>query len=102
MFTEKPTIIIKGKTHKLKEINCRHWRIIGEFIESAPDYVDADFLEKHAEFIAKFYDDVTAKDILDLPIEDILPASAAIRKYIMGRLTVKLEQIEKNAETGDK
>lgn len=91
-------LAINGKTQKINEINCHHWRIMGEFIESAPDYVDADFLEKHAEFIAKFYDDVTAEDILDLPIEDILPASAAIRKYIMERLTVKLEKIEKNAE----
>ena len=92
---EKPTIKINGKTHKLTEISGRHWRIMGEFIESAPDYVDADFLEKHADFIAKFYEDVTAEDILDLPIEDILPASAAIRKYIMECLTVKLEKIEK-------
>ena len=95
----KPTITtLDGKKHELKKITGRHWRILSEFIDTAPEYVDADFIEKHAAFIAQFYDGVTADDILDLPIEDILPASAAIRKYVMESLTDKLEKIEKNSE----
>ncbi|MBQ3451801.1 MAG: hypothetical protein IJG32_06025, partial [Selenomonadaceae bacterium] len=73
--------------------------LLGEFLEAAPDYAEADFLEKHAAFITQFYDGVTAEEVLDLPLEEILPASAAIRKYIMKCLTAKLEKIEKNAET---
>lgn len=87
---------LDGKTHELARITGRHWRILSEFIDNAPEYVDADFIEKHAAFIAAFYDDVTVDDVLDLPIEEILPASAAIRKFVMTQLTAKLEKIEKN------
>ena len=96
---EKPTITIDGKKHEMLKLTGRSWRLLGEFVETAPDYADADFIEKHAAFIAQFYPGVTAEDILDLPLENILPASAAIRKYIMDCLTVKLEKIEKNVET---
>ena len=94
----KPTITINGKKHELTKITGRSWRILSEFIDNAPEYTDADFIEKHAEFVAKFYDDVIVDDVLDLPIEEILPASAAIRKYVMESLTAKLEKIEKNSE----
>ena len=94
----RPTITtLDGKKHELKKITGRSWRILSEFIDTAPEYVDADFIEKHAAFIACFYDGVTADDILDLPIEDILPASADARKFVMAQLTAKLEKIEKNA-----
>ena len=93
----KPTVTtLDGKTHELARITGRHWRILSEFIDNAPEYVDADFIEKHAAFIAAFYDDVTVDDVLDLPIEEVLPASAAIRKFVMAQLTAKLEKIEKN------
>lgn len=94
---DKPIIKINGKKYEMQKLTGRSWRLLGEFVDSAPDYVDPDFLEKHAEFIAKFYDGVTAEDILDLSLEEILPASAAVRKYIMESLTAKLEQIEKNS-----
>lgn len=95
----RPTITtLDGKKHELKKITGRHWRILAEFIDTAPEFVDVDFLEKHAAFIAEFYDGVTADDILDLPIEEILPASAATRNLIMAQLTMKLETIEKNSE----
>ena len=94
----KPTITtLDGKTHELARITGRHWRILSEFIDAAPEYVDADFIEKHAAFIAAFFDDITADDVLDLPIEEILPASADIRKFVMAQLTAKLEKIEKNS-----
>ena len=73
---------------------------MGEFVDSAPEYSDADFLEKHAAFIAQFYDSVSVDDVLDMPMEEILPASAAIRKFIMESLTARLEKIEKNSEEG--
>lgn len=81
----------------MKKITGRHWRILSEFIDTAPEYVDAEFIEKHADFIAQFYDGVTADNIHDLPIEDILPASAAARKFVMELLTAKLEKIEKSS-----
>ena len=96
----RPTITVDGKKYEMKKLTGRDWRILGEFADAAPEYVDADFLEKHAAFVAKFYDGVTVDDVLDLPIEEILPASLAIRQYVMQCLTGKIEQIEKNSEAG--
>ena len=87
---------LDGKKHEMKKITGRHWRILSEFIEKAPEYTDADFIERHAAFIAEFYD-VTSEDILDMPLEEILPVSVAIRQLIMERLTDKMAKIEKNA-----
>lgn len=98
---ERPTITIGEKTREIKNLTGRDWRILSEFIESNPEYTNADYIEKHAAFVAQFYG-VTADDILNLPLGEILPASTAIRNYIMKTLTAKFEQIEKNAEKGDK
>lgn len=89
---------LDGKEHEMRTLTGRDWRILGEFADNAPSYGDVDFLEKHAEFVAKFYDGVTADDVLDLPIEEIFPASLAVRNYIANQLGAKLEAIEKNAE----
>ena len=89
---------LDGKEHEIRTLTGRDWRILGEFIEAAPEYVDVDFLEKHAEFVAKFFSDIAGEDILNLPLEEILPLSARIRKYIIEQLTAKLEKIEKNSE----
>ena len=88
---------LDGKKHEMKKIAGRHWRILSEFIDNAPEYTDPAFLEKHAEFIAFFFEDLTSEDILDLPLEEILPVSVAIRQLIMERLTEKMAKIEKNA-----
>jgi len=97
---KRPTIIIGRKEHSIQNLTGRSWRLLGEFIDSAPEYSDPDFLEKHAAFIAQFYDGVSVDDVLDMPMEEILPASAEIRKFILESLTAKLEKIEKNSEEG--
>jgi len=98
---EKPTIItIDGKAHVMRDLKGKDWRLFGEFADNAPSYVEADFLEKHAGFVAQFFEDVTADDVLDLPLEDIMPVSMAVRNYIAGKLSAKLEAIEKNVEAG--
>ena len=97
---ERPIITVNEKKYEIKELTGRDWRIFSEFNEKTPEYTDADFIEKHAAFIAEFYQGVTADDILDLPLEEILPVSMAIRNYITKMLTAKFEQIEKNVETG--
>lgn len=89
-----------GKEHELRKLTGRDWRYFGEFAENAPKYTDADFLEKQAEFLAKFYDDVTADDILDLPIEEIMPLTIEVQNYIGEQLSAKLRQVEKNSEAG--
>ena len=95
---ERPTITIEGKTYEMKKLKGRDWRLFGEFADNAPNYTDADFIEKHAAFIANFFH-VTADEILDkMGLEEILPASIAIRNYITKSLTAKFEQVEKNSE----
>ena len=97
---EKPIIkTLDGKEHEMRELKGRDWRTLGEFMDNASTFTDTDFLEKQAEFIAKFYDGVTVEDILDLPLEDIMPVSVAIRDYIFNQLGARLEKIEKNSET---
>lgn len=97
---ERPIITVNEKKYEIKELTGRDWRIFSEFNEKTPEYTDADFIEKHADFIAEFYQGVTADDILDLPLEEILPASLAIRNYVTKTLTARFEKIEKNVETG--
>ena len=98
---ERPTITtIDGTQHIMRDLCGRDWRLLGEFADDAPSYVDTDFLEKHAAFIAKFFDGVTTDDILDLPIEDIFPASIAVRNFITAQIGAKLEAVQKNSVEG--
>ena len=97
---ERPTIIIGGKEHIMRNLTGRDWRLLGEFSDSAPSFTDADFVEKNSAFVAQFFDGVTADDVLDMPLEDIFPASLAVRNYIGAQLGAKLEQIGKNSEAG--
>lgn len=95
---ERPTITIEGKKYEMAKLTGRSWRVLAESSEAAPNYADADFIEQHAAFIAKFFDGVTVEDILEMPLEEILPTSAAIKKYVMEMLTAKFERLEKNSE----
>ena len=97
---ERPIITVAGKEHEMRELKGRDWRLLGEFLDNASTFTDTDFLEKHAGFIAEFYDGVTVEDIFDLPLEDIMPVSRAVQNYIVSRLGLKLQKIEKNSETG--
>ena len=95
---ERPTITIEGKTYEMLPLIGRSWRILGEFADNTPNYTDADFIEKHAAFIANFFH-VTADEILDkMSLEEILPATIAVRSYVINALTAKIAAIEKNSE----
>ena len=96
---KKLTITINGTEHEIKRLTGKDWRTLGEFVDSNPVLTDADFIEKHAAFVAKFFD-VTAEEVLEMPLEEIIPASMAIRERIGKTLTAKMEQVEKNSETG--
>ena len=94
---ERPTITIAGEKKEMRTLTGRDWRIFAEQSEKGAALSDADFLEKQAEFISGFYEGVTAEEVLNMPLEEILPASTAIKNYIMRTLTVRFEQIEKNS-----
>lgn len=95
---ERPTITVNEKTYEMKKLTGRDWRVFSEFNDKVPQYTDADFIEKHAAFIAEFYMGITADDILDnMPLAEIVPASMAIRNYVLQSLTAKFKEVEKNA-----
>ena len=96
----KPTVTINGTVHEIRNLKVRDWRFLTEFMDADIKPSQPEFIERHAGFIASFFDGVTAKDILDLPLEDILPLFHDIVNYIMGRLWVKFED-KKNVETAD-
>ena len=65
----KPTIIINGVTKEIKQVTGSDWRVLGEFLEKKLSFADKNFIEEQAEFIAKFFADVTVDDVLNLPLE---------------------------------
>lgn len=95
----KPTITIGGVTHEIKTLTGKDWRILGEFINADIQPKHVDYIEKHAEFIAHFFDGVTTDDILNLPIGDIMPLYSDIQRYFTQSISAKLEEISKNVPT---
>lgn len=92
----KPTITIGGVTHEIKTLTGKDWRILGEFLNADIQPQHVDYIEKHAAFIANFFDGVTADDVLNLPLADILPLYSAIQRYFTQSISEKLETISKN------
>lgn len=98
---ERPTITtIDGSEHKMRNLDGRAYRIVSEFDNNLPNYTDADFIEKHAAIIAEFYSGITLDDVLDLPLEDILPASFELRSYVLKITWAKTAAVSKNAPEG--
>ena len=95
-----PTITIKGEKHEMIILTGRAYRIVSEFDKSQPQITDPDFMERHAAIVAEFYDGVTAEDILDLPLEEIMPASIAARRAVFQLVWSKTQEISKNSEEG--
>lgn len=95
---DKPTITIDGKTHEMINLTGRTYRVIAEFEENAPQITDVDFIERHAALVAELYNGVTQDDVLDMPLNEILPASHEARKFAYAFTWLKLTEIQKNAE----
>ena len=94
---EKPTVTIDGVAHEIRNLKVRDWKNFTEFIRADIKPSQPDFIEKHAEFIAHFFDGVTAEEILDLPLKDILPLYDAIQNYLIYCLYAKLDTRTKDA-----
>lgn len=96
---ERPVITtIDDKEHEMKNLGGRAWRITAEYTDGDFKFSNPALLETAAEYVAQFYDDVTVEDILDLPIEEILPTAFKIRDYVFDKILPKMEKIEKNSE----
>lgn len=97
---ERPKITtIDGTDHEMCHLDGRAYRIVSEFDNNLPNYLAADFIERHAALIAEFFDGVSVDDILDMPLEDILPASMAVRSFVFNFTWEKTKAISKNAPT---
>lgn len=97
-----PTLVTAdGISHEIKNLKGKDWRILGEFFEKKLSFHDKNFMEEQADFIANFFEDVTADEILELPIEEIFPMAIEIRNYMTNKIGEKLNAIEKNVETGE-
>ena len=96
---DKPTITtIDGKTHEMIDLAGRAYRVVAEFEKNAPQITDVDFIERHAALVAELYNGVTQDDVLDMPLDEILPASHAARSFASAFTWHKLAAVQKNAE----
>lgn len=95
---EKPAISINGSLKSIKTVKGSDWRSFAEFLDKKISYDDPIFIEEQAKFIANFFDDVSVDDILNLPLEEILPVSFDIRNFMIKKISEKVSAIEKNAE----
>ena len=101
---EKPRITVDGKTYELPRLKCGAWRKLMEFQKEHGEIFTEDFIESRCEFLADIFGNkFTADDLLDnLYLEEIAPAYRDVASYIVGSLSARLEEVEKNADEGDK
>ena len=95
----RPTITtIDGRKHELKKLTGRTYRVVAEFDANMPQITDVDFIERHAALAAELYG-VTQDEILDMPLEDILPATTEARRLTYSFTWLKVSEIAKNSDT---
>ena len=97
---DRPTITIGDKTFEMKTIDGRAFRLVSEYKESDFKFSNSAMVEEAAEFIVKFFDGVTADDVLDLPLEEIMPLAFRIERFVINLVSGKSEEIAKNADEG--
>lgn len=96
---EKLTIkTLDGKIHSIRKIDGRAWRITAEYIEGNFKFDNPALLEEAAAYIAEFFEGVTSEDILEMPLEEIMPTAFKIRDMVFGKIMPRVEAIEKNSE----
>lgn len=94
----KPTVTINGTVHEIKTLKARDWKFLAEFMDADIEPSQPDFVERHCEFIAHFFDGVTVDDILDLPICDIMPLYTDIQKFFTASMYEKLDAATKKTD----
>ena len=97
---DKPTITIGDKTFEMNFIGGRAFRLVSEYGERNFKLSNPALVEEAAEFIANFFDGVTADDVLDLPLKEIMPLAAKIHHLVIDIVSGKSEEISKNADEG--
>lgn len=94
---DKPTLrTIDGAEHEMVDLTGRIYRIVAEFDNNVPEISDVDFIERHAALTAELYSGVSVDDVLDLSLDDILPASVAARRFVYAFTWLKMAEVSKN------
>jgi len=101
---ERPIITVNEKKYEMPRPTGRAWRRLLEFDKNHNDIYAEDFIEKRCDFLADIYGaKFTADDLLDtFDIAEITQAYRDCAGYILGRITAKFEEVEKNVEKGGK
>ena len=95
---EKLTVTtIDGQVHEMKPLTGRAYRMLSEFDKNLPQIEDDDYIERHAAIVAELFG-IKQDDVLDMPLEDILPISIAARTLAYSFTWLKLKETSKNAE----
>ena len=95
---EKPRIVtIDGVEHEMKPLTGRSYRVVAEFDNNLPEFGDVDFIERHAAVIAELYG-VAVEDVLDMPLEEIVPAAREARMVAYAFTWLKTGEISKNSQ----
>ena len=98
---DKPVININGTIYEIIEIKSRLWRIIAEFEENKNNLSNADFIDKHAELLALFFDGISVDDILDnVDLSDILKIYFDCYQYIYWLMYSKLKILDSTQDVG--
>ena len=101
---KKLTITINGTEYEMPKLTGRAWRRLLEFDKNHGDIYVEDFIEKRCEFLAEIYGaKFTADDLLDnCDIAEIMQAYRDCAGCILGSISAKLEEVEKNVDAGGK
>jgi len=96
----RPTITIGDKLVEMKTIDGRAFRLVSEYREKDFKLSNPAMIEEAAAFIANFFDGVTKDNVLDLPLEEIMPLAFKIQNLVLKLISGRAEEISKNADAG--
>ena len=99
----RPTINIEGKLFIMPKPKGGAWRKLMAYDKNNREVFSEDFIEKRCEFLAEaFGGGLTADYLLDnLYLDEITLAYREVTSYMLGEITPKLEEAEKNVSEGD-
>ena len=99
-----PTITIEGKTYEMPRPKGGLWRKLLEFDKDYGDIFTVDAMEKRCNFLAGVYGGGLSADILldNLYLDEIAQAYRDVVTYLIGLVSAKLEEVEKNVGEDDK
>ena len=99
----RPTITIDGKIFVMPKPKCGVWRKLMVYDKNNREVFSEDFIEKRCAFLAEaFGGGLTADYLLDnLYLDEAANVYREVINYMLGEITPKLEEAEKNASEGD-